>query len=65
MKNLVVVLLLIVAGLSGFGIYRGWFTMDQQKIEQDEIAAKAELRDLEQKVKEKASDLKGPVKSQK
>jgi len=62
MKNLAIVLLVIVAGISGIGIYRGWFTVNQQKIEQDEDTAKTEMRDLGQKVKEKTSDLKIPVK---
>jgi hypothetical protein len=53
MKNLVFVLLLLVAGISAFGIYRGWFTVNRQKIEQDENAAKSEMHDLGQKVKTK------------
>jgi len=53
MKNLAFVLLLVAAGISGIGIYRGWFTVNQQKIEQDENTAKSELHELEQKVKTK------------
>jgi len=53
MKNLVFVLLVLVAGISAFGIYRGWFTVNQQRIEQDENTAKSELHELEQKVKTK------------
>jgi hypothetical protein len=65
MKKLVFVLLLIAAGISGFGLYRGWFSVNQQKIEQDEAAAKTELHDLEQKVKDKTSALKSPDKDRK
>ena len=64
MKNLAFVLLLVVAGISGIGIYRGWFTVNQQKIEQDENTAKTEIHDLGEKVKEKTSDLRNPVKDQ-
>lgn len=63
MKNLAFVLLLVAAGISGIGIYRGWFTVNQQKIEQDEDKAKTEIHDLGEKVKEKTSDLKIPVKA--
>lgn len=65
MKNLVFVLLLLVACISGVGLYRGWFTVNRQKIEQDEAVAKTEMHDLEQKVKDKTSDLKSPVKDRK
>ena len=62
MKKLVFVLLLLVAVIFGFGLYRGWFTVNEQKIEQDEATAKKELHDLEHKVKDKTSDPKSPVK---
>jgi len=65
MKKLMIVLLLLVVAIFGFGLYRGWFTVNEQKIEQDEATAKKELHDLEQKVKDKTSDQKGPVKDQK
>ncbi len=64
MKNLLAVLLLIVSGLSGFGIYRGWFVVDQQRIALDEASAKAEMHDIEQKVKDTTADLKSPAKGQ-
>jgi hypothetical protein len=57
------VLLLFVACIAGIGLYRGWFTVNRQKIEQDENTAKKEVHDLGQKVKEKASDLKSPPKT--
>jgi beta-lactam-binding protein with PASTA domain len=65
MKNLVFVLLVLVAGIAGFGLYRGWFTVNRQKIEQDEATAKAEMHDLEQKVQDKTSDRKSPVTDRK
>lgn len=65
MKNLVLVLFLLVAGMSGIGIYRGWVTMNRQKIEQDGIAARAEVHVLEQKAKDTASELKSPLRDRK
>jgi hypothetical protein len=65
MKKLVIVLLVLVAGIFGFGLYRGWFTVNEQKIERDEATVKKELHDLEQKVKDKTSDPKSPPKDQK
>ena len=65
MKKLALVLLLLAAVISGFGFYRGWFTVNRQKIEQDEATAKQGLRDLEHKVQDKASDLKGSIKDRK
>jgi hypothetical protein len=62
MKNLVFVLLVFVAGVFGFGLYRGWFTVNEKKIEQDEAAVKSEMHELERNVKEKVSDTKSPVK---
>lgn len=65
MKKLLIVLLLLVVGISGFGLYRGWFTVNRQVIEQDEAAAKKEIHDLGQKVKDKTSDSKSPDKDRK
>jgi len=59
MKNFVFASLLLLAVIAGVGAYRGWFTVDKPKIEQDEQTAKQELQDLEQKVKTKAGDLTG------
>jgi hypothetical protein len=55
MKNIVLALLLLVAGISGVGLYRGWFSVNQQKIEQDEGDVKTEMHDLGEKAREKAS----------
>jgi hypothetical protein len=54
-----------LAGIAGFGLYRGWFTVNRQKIEQDEATAKTEMHDLEQKVQDKTSDRKSPVTDRK
>ena len=65
MKKLVIVLLLLVVGIFGLGLYRGWFTVNRQKLEQDEATAKKEMHDFEQKVKDKTFDMKSPAKDQK
>jgi len=64
MKNFIFALLLIAVVVVGFGLYRGWFTVNKAKIQQDEAAAKTEVHDLGQQVKEKTSDRKGSVKKQ-
>lgn len=64
MKNFIFALLLIAAVIVGFGAYRGWFTVNKAKIQQDEAAAKTEVHDLERQVKEKTSDRKGSVTGQ-
>ncbi|MBI3860417.1 MAG: hypothetical protein HY290_00825 [Planctomycetia bacterium] len=65
MKNLVFALLLLAAVIAGVGAYRGWFTMNKPKIEQDEQTAKEELHDLGQQVKTKSGELSDKVKGQK
>jgi Tfp pilus assembly protein PilO len=52
-KRLFVVLLILVVGIVGFGFYRGWFTANQEMIQQDEQRAKEEVQELMQKVKDK------------
>jgi hypothetical protein len=64
MKSFVFGFLLLAAVIAAVGAYRGWFTVDQAKIQQDEESAKTELYDIGQKVKEKTSDRKGPVNEQ-
>jgi hypothetical protein len=63
MKNLAFVLLLLAVGIVGVGLNRGWFSVNQKKIEQDEKTAKAEMHDLEETVKEKAADIKSSIKN--
>jgi sensor domain CHASE-containing protein len=65
MKNFIFAFLLLAAVIVGVGIYRNWFTVNAAKIQQDENAAKAEMHDLGQQVKSKASDLKDSVKERK
>jgi len=65
MKNFVFGLLVLLAVIAGVGAYRGWFTMDKAKLQQDEDVAKAEIQHLEQEVKDKTSNLKDPVQERK
>ena len=62
MKNWILKCLVLCALIVGVGIYRGWFTVNTSKIEQDEDAVKAEIHELGEQVKTKASDLKGSAK---
>lgn len=65
MKNFLIAALLLVAVIGGVAIYRGWFAVNTAKVEQDEAAVKKEVHELEQKVKDKASDLGHSVKTEK
>jgi len=65
MKNILFAFLLLAAVIVGFGAYRGWFTVNNAKIEQDEVVAKTEVHDLGQQVKDKTSDLKDKVNGKK
>jgi hypothetical protein len=56
MKRLFVLLLVIVVGIVGLGFYRGWFTVNPGKIQQDEQRAKEEVRELMQDVKAKTGE---------
>jgi hypothetical protein len=66
MKTLVVVVVLLVVGIAGFGFYRGWFrlstdnadrqpsatfTMDKDKIHADEQIAKDKVQGIGQEAK--------------
>jgi hypothetical protein len=51
MRRLLFVLLLLAVGTVGFGFYRGWFTPNQEKIQQDEQRAKEEVRELTHEAK--------------
>ena len=55
MKALLVVLVLLVAVVVGLGFYQGWFhfTVDQEKIQQDEERAKEKVKKLWPKGKDK------------
>ena len=65
MKNFIVASLLVLAVVAGVGAYRGWFTVDKPKIEQDEQTAKQELQELGRKVKTKSGELTGKSTSEK
>jgi Tfp pilus assembly protein PilO len=64
MKRLFFVLLMLVVGIVGLGFYRGWFTANQDKIQQDEQRAKEEVRELIQEVKAKTGEPTDKVKVQ-
>ena len=79
MKGLLVVLVLLLIGIVGLGSYRSWFnlssdntdhktkvtfTVDQDKIKDDEEMAKEKLQGLGQKAKDKAGDRTDRVKEQ-
>jgi Tfp pilus assembly protein PilO len=61
MKRLFFVLLVVV-GIVGLGFYRGWFTVNQEKIQQDEQRAKDEVRELMKEVKAKTIERTNEVK---
>ena len=52
MKKLAVVILVLFAIIACVGLYRGWFTVNQARIQQDEEAAKAKVQDIEKKIKD-------------
>jgi hypothetical protein len=66
MKKLVFVLSVIVV-IVGIGFFRGWFTVNPDKIQQDENRAKQEVRELLKEVKSKTdkpeSQAKEPPRS--
>lgn len=64
MKNFIFALLLFAAVVIGVGAYRGWFTANKAKIQQDEDAVTTQMHDLGRQLKEKTSDRKGSVKDQ-
>ena len=51
MRRLVFVLLVLVVAIVGVGFYRSWFTVNQEKIQEDEKRAKQEVQELLQKAK--------------
>jgi predicted negative regulator of RcsB-dependent stress response len=77
MKALVFVLVLLLVGIVGLGFYRGWFTlsvnnadhqpsatftMDKDKIHEDEQKSKDEMQSFKQKTKETIGDRADKVK---
>ena len=74
MKNLLVVLFLLLVVIVGLGFYQGWFhlstdstdhkptvtfTVDEDKIQQDEKTAKEKMQDFGHKAKDKTDDRNG------
>jgi cell division protein FtsB len=55
MRRLFVFLLFVIAVILGVGLYRGWFTVDREKIQEDEQRAKQEVQELVQEVKAKTA----------
>jgi len=62
MKRLFFVLLVVVVGIVGLGLYRGWFTVNQAKIRQDERRVKEEIQELTEEVKAKTGERTDKVK---
>jgi hypothetical protein len=77
MKNLVFVAVLLLVGIAGVGLYRGWFhlstngaghepsatvTVDKDKLHADEQRAKDKVQRLEQEAKKKIGDWEGKAK---
>lgn len=77
MRNLLFVVVVLLAGIAGVGFYRGWFsvstnspdqkpsatiTVDKDKIHADEELAKEKMEGLGQKAKEKTGDMTEKVK---
>jgi Tfp pilus assembly protein PilO len=64
MKRLFSTLLLVVVGIVGFGFYRGWFTVNQEKIQQDEQRAKEKVLELTHELKAKSAEAPDKAKEQ-
>jgi len=62
MKRSLFVLLVVVVGFVGLGFYRGWFTANRDKIQQDEQKAKEGVQELTDEVKAKIHERTDPVK---
>ena len=62
MKRLFSLLLVVVVGIVCVGFYRGWFTVNQDKIQQDEQKAKEKVRELMQDAKAKSGEGTDKVK---
>jgi hypothetical protein len=71
--QLLLVVVLLVAGVGALGYYRGWFTvstqgddeinlkLDKEKLKEDEDRAKAKLEELKGKIKDKVDENKKDV----
>ena len=56
MKRLIVLILVIVVAIVGLGFVRGWFTVNPDKIQQDEQRAMDELQELSHEMKAKTDE---------
>lgn len=65
MKRPLAVIVVLIIVLAGFGLYRGWFTVNQARLQQDEQTAKEKLRELEQQAKDRTADLRSRVRDKK
>jgi hypothetical protein len=62
MKNLLFVLIVLVAGVAALGWYRGWFTVSTGTDDINVKMNKEQLKDDEEKAKTKLEGLKGQIK---
>jgi len=58
LKRLVILIVVLCAVVAGVGLYRGWFTVNQAMLKQDEKTVKEKVYKLEQKLKESTADLR-------
>ena len=56
MRRLVFALLVLVVAIVAVGFYRSWFTVNQEKIREDEERAKQEVQELLQKAQEETGN---------
>lgn len=66
MKNLVVVVVLLLAGIVGWGFYRGWFGLSTSSSDQQSSATvtvdKGKIHEDEQEAKEKVQGFRQAAK---
>ena len=56
MKRLVFALLVLVVAIVAVGFYRSWFTVNEEKIREDEERAKQEVQELMKGAKAKTGN---------
>jgi hypothetical protein len=65
LRQLVILIVVLCAVVAGVGLYRGWFTVNQAMLKQDEKTAKEKVYELEQKLKESTADLRNQDRGKK
>jgi hypothetical protein len=65
MKRPIAVIVVLIIVLAGFGLYRGWFTVNKARLQQDEQTAREKIRELEQKAKDRTADLRDQLREKK